>query len=38
MLVIVRTLDQWRPELKGVIKKIQIFSNYKTLEYFMIIK
>jgi hypothetical protein len=38
MLVIVRSLDQWRPELKGIAKKIQIFTNYKALKYFIIIK
>jgi hypothetical protein len=29
MLAIVRSLDQWRPELKSITKKIQIFINYK---------
>jgi hypothetical protein len=38
MLAIVRPLDQWRPELKGIAKKIQIFTDHKTLEYFMITK
>jgi hypothetical protein len=38
MLVIVRSLDQWRPELKGTTKKIQIFINYKALKYFIITK
>jgi hypothetical protein len=38
MLVIVRSLDQWRPELKSTAKKIQIFINYKALKYFMTIK
>jgi hypothetical protein len=38
MLAIVRSLDQWRPELKGTAKKIQIFINYKVLKYFITIK
>jgi hypothetical protein len=38
MLAIVRSLDQWRPELKSIIKKIQIFTNYKALKYFITIK
>jgi hypothetical protein len=38
MLAIVRSLDQWRPELKGTAKKIQIFTDYKALKYFMTTK
>jgi hypothetical protein len=38
MLAIVRFLDQWRPELKGTTKKIQIFTNYKALKYFITTK
>jgi hypothetical protein len=38
MLAIVKSLDQWRPELKSTAKKIQIFTNYKALKYFIIIK
>jgi hypothetical protein len=38
MLVIVRSLDQWRPELEGTAKKIQIFTDHKALKYFMTIK
>jgi hypothetical protein len=38
MLAIVRSLDQWRPELEGTAKKIQIFTNYKALEYFITTK
>jgi hypothetical protein len=38
MLVIVRSLNQWRPELKSTVKKIQIFINYKAFEYFITIK
>jgi hypothetical protein len=38
MLAIVKSLDQWQPELKDTAKKIQIFINYKTLKYFITIK
>jgi hypothetical protein len=38
MLAIVRSLDQWRPELEGTAKKIQIFTDYKALKYFITIK
>src|SRR5450432_416806 len=38
MLAIVKSLDQWRPELQGIAKKIQIFIDYKALEYFMTTK
>jgi hypothetical protein len=38
MLVIVRSLDQWRLELKSTAKKIQIFTDYKALKYFITTK
>ena len=38
MLAIVRSLDQWRPELQGTAKRIQIFTDHKALEYFMTTK
>jgi hypothetical protein len=38
MFAIVRSLDQWRPELEGTAKKIQIFTDYKALEYFITTK
>ena len=38
MLAIVRSLEQWRPELLGTAKKIQIFMDYKALEYFITTK
>jgi hypothetical protein len=38
MLAIVRSLDQWRPELQDTTKKIQIFINYKVLKYFITTK
>jgi hypothetical protein len=38
MLAIVRSLDQWRPELQGTAKRIHIFTDHKALEYFMTTK
>jgi hypothetical protein len=38
MLAIVRSLDQWRPELESTAKKIQIFTDHKALEYFITTK
>ncbi len=38
MLAIVRSLDQWRLELQSTVKRIQIFTNHKALEYFMTTK
>jgi hypothetical protein len=38
MLAIVKSLDQWRPELQGTAKRIQIYTNHKALEYFMTTK
>jgi hypothetical protein len=38
MLAIVRSLDQWRPELQGTAHKIQIYTDHKALEYFMTTK
>jgi len=38
MLAVVRSLDQWRPELQGTAKRIQIFTDHKALEYFMTTK
>jgi len=35
MLAIIRTLEQWHAELEGLKTEIQIFSDYKALEYFM---
>ena len=36
MLIIIYALKQWRAELENLKIKIQIFSNHKILEYFMI--
>ena len=38
MLAIVQSLDQWRPELQGTHKRIQIYTDHKALEYFMTTK
>jgi transposase InsO family protein len=38
MLAIVKSLDEWRPELQNTAKKIQIYTDHKSLEYFMITK
>jgi hypothetical protein len=38
ILAIVKSLDQWRPELKNTTKKIQIFTDYKALKYFITTK
>jgi transposase InsO family protein len=38
MLAIVKSLDQWRPELQGTASRIQIYTDHKALEYFMTTK
>ncbi len=38
ILVIVRSLQEWRPELERTHSQIQIFTNHKSLEYFMTTK
>ena len=38
MLAIVKSLDEWRPELQGTAKRIQIYTDHKALEYFMTTK
>jgi hypothetical protein len=38
MLAVVRSLDQWRPELQRTAKRIQIYTDHKALEYFMTTK
>ena len=38
LLIIVRCLKYWRFELKFIELSIKIFTNYKSLKYFMIIK
>ena len=35
ILVIIRVFEQWRAELIAVYSKIQVYSDYYALEYFM---
>ncbi len=34
LLAIIRSLEEWRPELEGIGLPIQILTDYKNLEYF----
>ncbi len=34
MLAIIRALEEWRAELEGLEKEIQILTDHKALEYF----
>ena len=38
LLIIIYAFEKWRPELKGAAEQIQVITDYKNLEYFMIIK
>ena len=38
ILAVVKSLDQWRPELQGIVNQIQIYTDHKALEYFMTTK
>ena len=38
MLAIIRSLEQWRPELEGTHFWFQIYTDHKALEYFMTTK
>jgi hypothetical protein len=38
MLTIVKSLDQWQPELQRTIKQIQIYTDHKALKYFITTK
>ena len=38
MLVIIRSLKKWRPELEGTHSQFQIYTDHKVLEYFMTTK
>ena len=38
MLAIVKSLDEWRPELQNTVKRIQVYTDHKALEYFMTTK
>jgi len=38
MLAIVKSLDEWRPELQGAYEKVRIYTDHKALEYFITTK
>ena len=38
LLAIIRAFEKWRPELEGAVKQVQVITDYKNLEYFIIIK
>jgi transposase InsO family protein len=38
MLAIVKSLDEWRPELQGTHSRIKIYTDHRALEYFMTTK
>jgi transposase InsO family protein len=38
MLAVVKSLDQWRPELQGTANRIKVYTDHKALEYFMTTK
>src|SRR6266705_5957636 len=35
LLAIVRSFEEWRPELEGALHPIQVLTDHKNLEYFM---
>ena len=38
LLAIIRSLEEWRPELEGAKFLVKILSDHKNLEYFILIK
>jgi hypothetical protein len=38
LMAIVWAFEEWQPKLKGALHPIQVLSNHKNLEYFMLIK
>ena len=38
LMAIVRGFKEWRPELAGTAKPVEVFSDHKSLEYFMTTK
>ena len=38
LLAIIRAFEEWRSELEGAVKQVQVITDYKNLEYFIIIK
>ena len=38
LLAIIHAFEEWRPELEGAAEQVQVITDHKNLEYFMIIK
>ena len=38
LLIIIYTFKEWRSELEGAAEQVQVITDYKNLEYFMITK
>ena len=38
LLAIIHIFEEWRPELKGAAKQVQVITDHKNLKYFMITK
>ena len=38
LLIIIRAFEEWRPELESAAEQVQVITDHKNLEYFMIIK
>ena len=38
ILAVIRSLENWRPELQNVDTRIEIYTDYKALEYFITTK
>jgi hypothetical protein len=38
LMAIIRAFKEWRPELEGALHPIQVLSDHKNLEYFMLTK
>ena len=38
LLTIIHAFKEWRSKLEGAAEQIQVITDYKNLEYFMIIK
>ena len=38
LLIIIHAFEKWRSELEGAAEQVQVITDYKNLEYFMITK
>ena len=38
LLIIIHTFKKWRFKLEGAAEQVQVITDYKNLEYFIIIK